>query len=166
MARCLTLFDREVLRHLPPRIGLKLRLATLRRLGAIIGTGVQLGSGVRILHPPGLVLEDGASVARDVTLDARGGLTLKRDCLIGFESILLTSTHNSAEVGIPIQAQGMYLAPVLIEERAWLGARTVMLPGTTAGTDSVVGTASVVTRDVPCEAIVVGIPAKVLRQRT
>ena len=53
--------------------------------------------------------------------------------------------------------------PILIKEDAWIGAGATILPGVCIGKHAVVGAGSVVTRDVPDYAVVVGSPAKVVR---
>lgn len=165
MDRILGLVDRLVLRHLPPRLAQATRFAVLRRLGAGIGKGVDFGPGVRVLHPRGLVVDDLVTVARDTTLDARGGLRLSEGCLIGFESVILTSTHNSDRVGTRIQDQGMYVAGLVIGQRAWLGTRVVVLPGASIGSDAIVAACSVVSRDIEDKQIVAGVPARPIRGR-
>ena len=54
---------------------------------------------------------------------------------------------------------------VTIEDNVWVGAGAVLLSGITLGSGSVIGAGAVVTKDVPLETIVAGIPASVLRQR-
>jgi acetyltransferase-like isoleucine patch superfamily enzyme len=161
----LSKFDNYILRLLPGRHARATRLHVLRRLGANIADGVFLGQGVRVMGPSKLTLETGVVVARDTVLDARGGLTLLESALIGFESILLTHTHNSSVPGVSIQSQGMYQKPVVIGSRSWLGTRVVVLPGVTLGDDVIVGSGSVVTKNLaPC-ATYAGTPARLLGQR-
>jgi acetyltransferase-like isoleucine patch superfamily enzyme len=57
----------------------------------------------------------------------------------------------------------MHPAPVTIGRNVWIGANATILAGVTIGDDAVVAAASVVTKDVPARAIVVGSPARVLR---
>lgn len=166
MRELVRLVDSYLLRPLPPRLGRPNRIHAWRFLGADVSSSVQIGPGVGLLHPAGLTVQHGASIARDVTLDARGGLWLEEHALIGFESILLTSTHNSEQLGRPVQDQGMFSAPIRIGPRAWLGARTIVLPGVRIGEDAIIGSGSIVSRDVPDRAVAVGVPAKVIRTRT
>lgn len=163
--RALGIVDRDILRHLPPRVFGRLRITLLRVAGADICASVTIGPGVRVIEPEGLVMRSGSSVARDAVLDARGGLTLRENCLIGFESVLLTSTHNATHVGVPIQKQGMFAQPIVVGERAWLGARVFVLPGCDIAEDAIVATSSVVTRHIPARTIAAGIPARNLKKR-
>ncbi|WP_338432863.1 hypothetical protein [Limosilactobacillus fermentum] len=54
--------------------------------------------------------------------------------------------------------------PIHIEKGAWLGARVSVLPGVTIGQGTIVGTKSVVTKDIPPYTVAVGNPARVIRQ--
>ena len=86
----------EVLRHLPERYGARLRSEYLRRRSpALFGEGSSIGRGCRVLREANLRVGRDVRIARDVTLDARGGLVIEDDALIGFETILLSHTHNS-----------------------------------------------------------------------
>ena len=163
--RLLALMDRVILRGMPPRLVGDLRKGVWRTLGARIAADAVVGPGVTVLGHPQLVIHAGASIARDVVLDARGGLELGPNCLIGFESILLSSTHNASQVGIPVQDQGMFGAKIVIGERAWLGTRCVLLPGTSVGDDSIVAAAAVVTKPVPALTVAAGVPARILGPR-
>ena len=155
-----------LLRPFPARIGSPLRVQLLRRFGARIGQGVLLGEGLRVLGPAGLRLDDGASVARGVTLDARAGIHLAGGALIGFESVLLSWTHRWDRVDVPVQEQGFIGAPVRVGSMAWLGARSILLPGCDVGAASVVGAGAVVTRSLPDRSVCAGSPCRVLRSRT
>ena len=55
-------------------------------------------------------------------------------------------------------------APVIIEDHAWIGSHTIVLPGVCIGRHAAVGAGSVVTRDIPANCLAVGNPARVVRQ--
>jgi acetyltransferase-like isoleucine patch superfamily enzyme len=57
----------------------------------------------------------------------------------------------------------MHPAPITIGSNVWIGANVTVLPGVTIGDNAVVAAASVLTKDVPDNAIVVGSPARVVR---
>jgi acetyltransferase-like isoleucine patch superfamily enzyme len=154
-----------MLTHLPALIANGLKLQLLRLCGANIGVNVRLGTHVKILGPWRLHIEDDVSIAYGVTLDARGGLVLRRGSLIGFQSVLLTYTHVSDNPEIPVHWQGAYSAPVVVERNAWLGARCLVLPGNTIGEGSIVAAMSVVSRSVPARVVAAGQPATPVRSR-
>lgn len=54
---------------------------------------------------------------------------------------------------------------IIIEDNCWLGAGVKVLAGVTIHTGSVIGAGSVVTKDVPPNSVVVGVPGRVIRKR-
>lgn len=63
-----------------------------------------------------------------------------------------------------LRQQGyQYNMPVKIGKNCWLGAGVIVLPGVTVGDNSVIGAGSVVTKDIPADAVAVGNPCRVLR---
>jgi acetyltransferase-like isoleucine patch superfamily enzyme len=150
---------------IPSRRGSTLRVWLLRRGGARVGDGVRIGPSVKVNAPTGLQLADGVGVARNACLDARGGLTIGENTLVGFESVVLSLTHRYDRTDIPIKEQGMEPAPVTIGADVWIGARAFVLPGVSVGDSTVIGTAAVVTKDLPGGIIAAGVPAAFIRTR-
>lgn len=75
--------------------------------------------------------------------------------------MLLTGTHD---IHNPLNRVGaMEARPVTICDGVWLGARCMILPGVTVGEGAIVGAGAVVTKDVPANTIVAGVPAKIIR---
>lgn len=89
----------------------------------------------------------------------QGGITIGDDTLIGHNTVLATLNHGME----PDRRADMHPAPIVIGRNVWIGANVTVLPGITVGDDAVVAAASVVTRDVPARAVVVGSPAHVVR---
>jgi len=96
------------------------------------------------------------SVSWDVTINA-----------IGHEINKLT-THSFArrpDFGFGVQSDGRVYKRVIIKNDVWIGANSVIMPGITIGNGAIIGAGAVVTKDVPNYAIVVGVPAKVIKYR-
>lgn len=89
----------------------------------------------------------------------QGGLHIGDDCLIGHNTVIATLNHDLA----PSRRGDLHPAPVVIGNNVWIGANVTILPGVTIGDDAVIAAASVVTKDVPARALVVGSPARVIR---
>lgn len=89
----------------------------------------------------------------------RGGITLEDDVLIGPKVNLITINHPID----PATRRSTYCAPIVIKKKAWIGAAVSVMPGVTIGENSIVAANAVVTKDVPSNTIVGGIPAKVLK---
>jgi acetyltransferase-like isoleucine patch superfamily enzyme len=89
----------------------------------------------------------------------QGGVFVGDDCLMGHNTVLATLNHDLA----PSRRADMHPAPIVIGRNVWIGANVTVLPGVTIGDNAVVAAASVVTKDVPENSVVVGAPARVVR---
>ena len=74
--------------------------------------------------------------------------------------------HNFADTTKRIDEQGISTKPVVIGDDVWIGANAVILPGVTIGRHCVVAAGAVVTKDVPDNTVVAGVPAKVIKTLT
>jgi acetyltransferase-like isoleucine patch superfamily enzyme len=88
-----------------------------------------------------------------------GGITIGDGSLIGHGSTLTTLNHGID----PDRRADMIPSPVTIGRKVWLGAAVTIVPGVTIGDGAIVGAGSVVTKDVPANTIVGGVPAKLIR---
>lgn len=88
-----------------------------------------------------------------------GGITIGDGTLVGHGSTLTTLNHGMD----PDRRADMIPAPIRIGRKVWLGAAVTVVPGVTIGDGAVVGAGAVVTKDVPANAIVAGVPAKLIR---
>ncbi|WP_238596563.1 acyltransferase [Abditibacterium utsteinense] len=100
------------------------------------------------------------------TLAARDSIIIGADCLLAEMVSIRDHDHRFDNLEIPIREQGIVSAPVVIGKNVWLGAKVTVLKGVTIGDNAVVGANAVVTKNLPKNAIAVGIPAKVIRLRT
>jgi acetyltransferase-like isoleucine patch superfamily enzyme len=90
----------------------------------------------------------------------RGGITLEDNVLIGPKVNLITTNHPIN----PADRRATISNPILIKEGAWIGVGATILPGVTVGENSIVAAGAVVSKDVPDNVIVVGIPAKIIKK--
>ena len=72
--------------------------------------------------------------------------------------------HNFSDPSLRIDEQGVSTKAVVIGDDVWIGANAVILPGVTIGSHVVVAAGAVVTKDVPANALVGGVPAKIIKQ--
>ena len=85
-----------------------------------------------------------------------GGITIEDDVLIGPKVNLITENHPID----PTKRKSLLCKPIVIKRNAWIGAGATILPGVTVGENAVVAAGSVVTKDVPSNTVVGGVPAK------
>lgn len=89
----------------------------------------------------------------------RGGITIEEDTKIGPRVNLITENH-----GLPPKERNKITSkPIVIKRNVWIGAAATILPGVTVGENSVVAAGAVVSRDVPPNTVVAGVPAKVIK---
>ena len=88
---------------------------------------------------------------------ARGGITIDDDVMIAGNVQLLSNNHDEYE------RQVLTCEEIVIQKGAWIGAGASILPGVNVGKYAIVGAGAIVTKDVPDYAVVVGIPAKVVK---
>ena len=125
-----------------PRV---LRWLGYRLAGARIDTPNVFGSAQ--LHGPlrNIRIGPGTFVNREVYLEAVAPIEIGRDCQLGPQVMVVTSHHpRAADGGVSKVPEGR---AVRIGDRAWIGARALILPGVTIGADVVIGAGAVVTRD-------------------
>jgi acetyltransferase-like isoleucine patch superfamily enzyme len=88
-----------------------------------------------------------------------GGITIEDDVLIGPRVNLVTENHPTD----PHNRKSLLCQAIVIKRNAWIGAGATILPGVTVGENAVVAAGSVVTKDVPNNTLVAGIPARFVK---
>lgn len=89
----------------------------------------------------------------------QGGITIDDGALIGHNVVLATLNHCM----IPEQRANLEPASIHIGKNVWIGANVIVLPGVTIGDGAVIAAGAIVTKDVPANTIVGGVPAKKIR---
>ena len=90
----------------------------------------------------------------------QGGITIGDGTLIGSHVVLATINHGQN----PAQRADNLPAPIRIGKNVWIGSQSTILPGVSIGDGSIVAAGAVVTKDVPPNVIVGGVPARVMKQ--
>ncbi len=136
------------------------RRAAFVRLGAEIAADVALSHGVFIRFPRNVSIGAGTRLSGRVRIEAWAQVTIGRCCMFNDDVLVLTAQHDIDTLDFDGDVR-----PVVIGDYVWLPQRIVVMPGVSIGDAAVVGTGSVVTRDVPEHAVVAGNPARVIRER-
>ncbi len=120
-----------------------------------------------------IVIGNNVQINDSVHIAASKKVTIGNDVLIA--SKVFISDHNHGNYGghaelpqdSPLtkpQQRAPYIKPVTIEDNVWIGEFVSILPGVTIGKGSIIGTMSVVNKDIPAYCIAVGVPAKVIKK--
>ena len=146
--------------------------------GIVIGDQVKINSGLKC-NPIGgsirtVLFAKGSGKIRigsrtgisNACLFACESITVGEDVLIGGDVRIYDNDFHWIEAEKRIHTLGGLTAPVVIEDRAFIGAGSFILKGVTIGKESVIGAGSVVTRSVPAGEIWAGNPARFIRKVT
>ena len=105
-----------------------------------------------------LNIHDMVFINHSVCMSAAAGIEIEEGVQIAPQVTILTVNHDLKNKVI------VKCSPVHIKKGAWIGARAIINPGVTIGENSVVGSGAVVTKDVPDNTVVVGNPARVIKE--
>lgn len=134
--------------------------------GIRIGSGVFIGRNSILSCKNGDIdLADGANIGFNCEVFSASRVSIGARTLLAAYTYVIGGDHDFSDPGKPIIEQGRTSDGVSIGEGAWLGAGAKVLDGVTIGDLAVIGAGAVVTRDVPAQAVAVGIPAKVVSNR-
>jgi lipopolysaccharide O-acetyltransferase len=152
--------------------------AYLRNRALIVfGKNFTSGVGIRVEafgddhQSPIIIIGSDVQVNDYVHIAATTSVRIGNNVLIA--SKVFISDHNHGRYSDPSPQDSpmtppakrpLVAAPVVIEDNVWLGEFVAVLPGVTIGKGSIIGAASVVTRDIPPDSIAVGAPARVIKR--
>jgi acetyltransferase-like isoleucine patch superfamily enzyme len=147
-------------------LGSGLELQIGRRGRVDFGRFVWLGEGTKIRCHEGVV-EIGAKtvMGQECTISAYKRVRIGEQCVIAGGIIYSYYPPGLPPPPRPIRQQGIYTREVVVGSNVWIGYGACVLRGVSVGDNSIIGTNSVVTKDVPANAVVAGVPAKIVRMR-
>jgi len=130
------------------------------------GRFVWIGDETKIRCHEGVVeIGDKTVMGQECTISAYQHVRIGEECVIADRAMFIDFDHGIVEVERPIRLQGIYKRDVEVGNNVWIGYGACILRGVSVGDNSVIGTNSVVTKDVPANAVVGGIPARIIRMR-
>jgi acetyltransferase-like isoleucine patch superfamily enzyme len=144
--------------------GVKLEIgrgATLR-----IGRWAWIGHGCKLrVHEGEVSIGAKTVMGQECTISAFQNVSIGRECIVADRVMLIDFDHGVTEVERPIRLQGIYKRDVHVGHNVWIGYGVCVLRGVTIGDNAIVGTSTVVTRDFPANAVLAGVPARLIRMR-
>lgn len=132
-----------------------------------IGSGTGMAPNVSLVCGKLITIGQNCNIGERCYLWAgpNNGRIIIGDCTSLAPEVFITTSNYQFKAGIPFRQQPKSEKDVIIGNDVWLGARVIVTAGVTIGDGCIVGAASVVTRDVPANAIAVGVPAHVIATR-
>lgn len=153
------------------------RIAAKTSIGSRVRTRrpwcINLGTRVEIEHDvflkiagddARLVIGDHTFIGKGSEIDVLASITIGAHTLLA-PNVFITDHEHNTSADLRFDEQGSRCAPVAIGTDAWIGTRAVILPGVTVGDGAIIGAGAVVTKDVPPQAIVAGVPARIIGTR-
>lgn len=153
-------------RWLPGGYGIALRTILYKVLLKKVGKGVVIRDGVKILFPERVEIGKYTGLNDSCIIDGTGGVKIGSYVRMAPRVEILTSNHIFTDRNVPIKKQGLELKAVVIEDDVWVGIGALLVPGVHIGHGAVIAGHAVVTKNVPPFAIVAGIPAVTIGQRS
>ena len=129
-------------------------------------TGYQVDKSFRLFPPFHTDCGKNIKVGKNVFINAcckfqdQGGIEIGDGVLIGHNVTLATLNHDER----PQFRQNIYPQPIKIGNNVWIGSNATILAGVTIGDGAIIGANALVTKDVPQNVIVAGVPAKIIRK--
>jgi len=124
------------------------------------GDEVVIRNHVVIRHPERVIIGSRVAINEFTHIWGGGGVEIGTDTMIASHCVITSQTHSINGVHY---RETLERKPVFIGDNVWVGAGAIILPGVRIGNNSVVGAGSVVTKDVPENCVVAGVPATIIR---
>ena len=136
----------------------KLRCFFAKRVISWMGNNVNIEQGA--VFSPEVQIGDNSGIG--VRAEVYGPVTIGEAVMMGPEVVIYTQNHKH-EAGVPFYRQGFEkTAPVSIGNNVWIGRRAMFMPGSSVGSNVVVGAGAVVTGNFGDNVVIGGVPAKII----
>ncbi len=143
----------------PWQISSKLRIKVLRAFGAKIGSGVVFRPRTRVKFPWKLSVGDHSWIGEGVWIHNQNRVAIGKNAVISQESFITTGSHaHRADMALITR-------PVVIEDGVWVTSRCMVTGGVTIGTSALIRPMTLVSVDVPANAVFGPPEPKVIGQR-
>ena len=154
----------SLIRYLPTKLGIALRYMFVARLAGSCGDNVAVFEGVHLFRLANMEIGDNVSIHEMSYIDATGGLKIGANVSIAHATTIVTTDHDYSNPFAAIRDARCVPGPVEIGDDVWVGAGVRILSGTRIHAHSVVAAGAVVTRDVPENSLVAGVPARCVKK--
>ena len=147
-----------IMSHVIPFSGL--RVALLRLFGAKIGEGCILKPGINIKYPWKLSIGNNCWIGENVWIDNLAEVKIGDNVCISQGAMLLCGNHNYKKTTFDLM-----IGEIKLEDGAWVSAKSVVCPGVTMKSHSILTVGSIATKDCEAYSIYQGNPAVKIKER-
>ena len=113
----------------------------------------------------GLKVGNNSNIGAYSYIGCSGYIEIGDNVMMGPRVNLMSENHNYSDLNHSMKSQGVTRSYIIIEDDVWIGVNSTILAGVRIGSGSIIAAGAVVTKDVPKNSIVGGIPAKIIRSR-
>lgn len=106
-----------------------------------------------------LTIGKGVFINAGCRFQDQGGITIGDGTLIGHNCVMATLNHDPD----PAHRGNIHPAPIVIGRNVWIGANVTIIGNTTIGDGAIIAAGAVVTKDVPPNTVVGGVPARIIK---
>ena len=138
----------------------KFKIATLRLFGAHIGKGVVIKPSVNIKYPWRLTIGNFSWIGENVWIDNLDEVVIGSNVCISQGALLICGNHNYKK-----ETFDLFIGKIILEDGVWVGAKSVVCPGVSCKSHSILSVGSVATSDLEEFGIYQGNPAKKVKDR-
>lgn len=154
-----------IIRNIGGTIGVFLRMCIYPSILRRCGKGLTIKEYVVIKFPEYITIGNQVGISEFSWIDGNGGIEIGNFVRIGPYVSIISFNHKYEDKNTLIKKQGKILKRVIIEDDVWIGAKAQILAGVKIGKGAVIGAGSIVTKNVPSYAVVMGAPAKIIKYR-
>ena len=163
MPQCLVSFVWNCLFNCSGVISIGVRYAIVKGKALNCGNNVSIHPGVTIRSLKNMSFGNNVSIQPGCFIDATGGVIIGNDVSIAQGSSIFSFDHTWLDPDLPIKDNPLAFETVTIGNDVWMGCKTTVLAGVNIPGRNVVAAGAVVTKDMPPNCIVAGIPAKPIK---
>ncbi|MBS4206704.1 acyltransferase [Bacillus sp. FJAT-50079] len=122
-----------------------------------------LGPGVRVIIGPkaDVKIGNGSFISSNSTIICQKSIEIGENCAISWDVQIMDTDFHAFQLA---KGQSEATSPIKIGDNVWIGSRVTILKGVTIGSGSVIAAGTVVTKDIPSNSVVGGVPAKLIKK--
>lgn len=155
------------------KLGDNVYLSALGKNSLSFGNNVGIGAYSRIVISTSLnnigshiKIGNNVGIGEFAYLGGGGGLEIGDDCIIGQYLSCHPENHNFENTDLLIRLQGVTRKGIVIGKNCWIGSKVTILDGVIIGDNCVIAAGSVITKSMPANSVIGGVPAKVLKNNS